>query len=69
MKNKANKRQLSQLLCTHDIGSNIELVSRTDSIVRHDEADISLISYMLKAAAAGADIVHILSDDTDVLYC
>ena len=66
MKNKANKRQLSQLLCTHDIGSNIELVSRTDSIVRHDEADISLISYMLKAAAAGADIVRILSDDTDV---
>ena len=45
MKNKANKRQLSQLLCTHDIGSNIELVSRTDSIVRHDKADISLISY------------------------
>ena len=66
MKNKANKRQLSQLLCTHDIGSNIEFVSRTDSIVRHDEADISLISYMLKAAAAGADIVRILSDDTDV---
>ena len=67
MKNKANKRQLSQLLCTHDIGSNIELVSRTDSIVRHDEVDISLISYnMLKAAAAGADIVRILSDDTDV---
>ena len=66
MKNKANKRQLSQLLYTHDIGSNIELVSRTDSIVRHDEADISLISYMLKAAAAGADIVRILSDDTDV---
>ena len=66
MKNKANKRQLSQLLCTHYIGSNIELVSRTDSIVRHDEADISVISYMLKAAATGADIVRILSDDTDV---
>ena len=34
--------------------------------MRHDEADISLISYMLKAAAAGADIVRILSEDTDV---
>ena len=53
-KNKANKRQLSQLLFTHDIGSNIELVSRTDSIVRHDEADMSLISYiMLKASCGG----------------
>ena len=25
-RNKANKRQLSHLLCTHDMGSNIELV-------------------------------------------
>ena len=65
MKNKANKLKLSQLLCTHHIGSNIELVSRTDSIVRHDEADIYLISYMLKAAAGDADIVGILSDDME----
>ncbi len=66
MKNKDNKRQLSQLLCTHDLGSNIELVSRNDSIVQHDEADISLISYMLHAASAGARTLRILSDDTDV---
>ena len=57
---------LTSPLAGRDIGSNIELVSRTDSVVRHDEADISLISDMLKAAAAGADIVRILSDDTDV---
>ena len=50
---KANNRQLSQLLFTHDIASNIELVSRTDSIVRHDEADMYLISYMLKACCGG----------------
>ena len=42
LKNKNNKRQLTQLLCTHDLGSSIQLVSR--SIVRHDEADVSLIS-------------------------
>ena len=34
--------------------------------MQHDEADISLISYMLHAASAGAEIVRILSDDTDV---
>ena len=52
-KNRANNPQLSQLLFTHDIGSNIELVSRTDSIVRHDKADMYLISYMLKASCGG----------------
>lgn len=66
MKHKDNKRQLAQLLCAHELGSNIELVSRTNSIARHDEADISLISYMLHAASMGAQTVRILSDDTDV---
>lgn len=66
MKNKDNKRQLSQLLCTYNLGANIELVSHTDSIVQHDEADISLVSYMLHAASGGAHTVRILSDDTDV---
>ena len=52
-KNNANKRQLSQLLFTNDIGSNIEFVSRTDSIVRHDEVDMYMISYMLKTSCGG----------------
>ena len=52
-KNKANNRQLSQLLSTHAIGSNVELVSRPDSVVRHEEADVYLISYMLKASCGG----------------
>ncbi|KAJ8349304.1 hypothetical protein SKAU_G00244340 [Synaphobranchus kaupii] len=50
MKNKTNKRRLGELLCTHSIGDHIEMVSRADSIVTHDEADVSLISYMLDAA-------------------
>ena len=36
------------------------------SIVQHEEADITLISYMLQAVETGAPIVRILSDDTDV---
>ncbi|KAJ8355865.1 hypothetical protein SKAU_G00186590 [Synaphobranchus kaupii] len=66
MKNKTNKRRLGELLCTHSIGDHIKMVSRADSIVTHDEADVSLISYMLDAARRGATTVHILSDDTDV---
>ena len=63
MKNKTNKRRLGELLCTHNIGDHIEMVSRADSVVTHDEADVSL---MLDAARRGAKTVHILSDDTDV---
>ena len=66
MKNKTNKRRLGELLCTHSIGGHTVMVSRADSIVTHDEADVSLISYMLDAASRGAKTVRILSDDTDV---
>ena len=55
MKDKTNEWRLDELLCTHNIGDQIEMVSRADSIVTHDEA-----------ARRGAKTVHILSDDTDV---
>ena len=66
LKNKENKKLLSQLLCTFQLGPKIELVSKADCIVNHDEADITIISYMLKAAAAGASHIRVLSDDTDI---
>ena len=34
--------------------------------MKHEEADINLISYMLQAAEAGALTIRILNDDTDV---
>ena len=43
IKNKTNKRRLGELLCTQSIGDHIEMVSRADSIVTHDEADVSLL--------------------------
>ena len=45
----------------------IPLVNKLDCVVTHDEADITLCSYMLKAAAEDAQTIRILSDDTDVL--
>ena len=48
MKNSDNKRQLSRLLCTFDLGRNIHMIGRADSFVTHDEADITIISYMLR---------------------
>uniref|UniRef100_A0A0E9QE61 Uncharacterized protein n=1 Tax=Anguilla anguilla TaxID=7936 RepID=A0A0E9QE61_ANGAN len=58
MKNKTCKWRLGELLCIHSIGDHIEMVSRADSIVTHDEANVSLISYMLDAARRGATTVH-----------
>ena len=37
-----------------------------DSVVTHDEADVTLYSYMLKPVAEGAQTIRILSDDNDV---
>ena len=66
MKNKTNKQRLGELFCTHSIGDHIVMVGRADSIVTHEEADVSLISYMRNVASRGANTVRILSDDIDV---
>ena len=66
MKNSDNKIHLSRLLCTFDLGRNIHMNGRADSFATHDEADITIISYMLRAAAAGASVICILCDDSDV---
>ena len=57
---------LSRLLCTFDRGRNVHMIGRADSFVTHDEADITIISYMLRAAAAGASVIRILCDDSDL---
>ena len=41
-------------------------MSHADCIVKHEEADITLISYMLQAAGAGKPTIRIPSDDTGV---
>ena len=42
------------------------MMSREDAEVTHDEADITLVSYMLTAAENGAATIQIVSDETDV---
>ena len=32
----------------------------------HDEADITMVSYILEAANYGKNVIRVLSDDTDV---
>ena len=73
MKNIDNNRQLSRLLCTFDLGRNVHKIARAESFVTHDEADITIISYMIPVAATGASVINMLCDVSDVfilaVYC
>jgi len=40
--------------------------SRYDGALTHDEADVTMIAYMLQAAKFGKDVIIILSDYIDV---
>ena len=64
--NSKYKNLLNNILCSYPLPHNIQLVNMLDCVVTHDEADITLCSYMLKGVAEGAQTIRILSDDTDV---
>ena len=61
MKNKHNKRGLSRLLSTFNLGCGVSVESRDDGVFLHDEADITIIT-----ADAGRQVVRILSGDSDI---
>ena len=73
MKSKNNKRKLASVLSTFTVGDMTTTESRDDSAFDHDEADITIISYVIEAAKCGKDVIRILSDYTDVfvllVYC
>ena len=64
--NSKNKNLLNNILCSYPLPHNMQLVNMLDCVVTHEEADVTLCSYMLKAVAAGAQTTRIFSDDTDV---
>ena len=66
LKNKINKRCLARLLSTFDLGSDVSVESHNDGIFLHEEADVTIISYLFQAADAGRGVVRIISDDSDV---
>ena len=65
MKNK-HKLQLSKVLSIYNFGKGVTVERRTDSVFTHDEADITMILYLLMAAEFGTRVICILLDDTDV---
>ena len=65
-KSKNNKRRLASVLSTFNLGENTTLETQDDGTFGHDEADVTMISYVLQAASCGQGVIRVLSDDTDV---
>ena len=66
LKNKHNKLQLSRVLSTFDMGSAVTIDTQYTGVFGHEEADVTVISYVLQADGEGNNVVRVLCDDTDV---
>ena len=66
MKSKSNKRKLASVLGTFNLGENTTVETGDDCIFKHDEADVTMVSFVLEATKSGQSVIQILSDDTDV---
>ena len=64
--NSKNEKLLNNILCSYPLPHNIQLVNMLDCVVTHDETDVTLCSYMLKAVAEDAQTIRVLTGDTDV---
>ena len=61
--NTHNKRELGRILRTYNYGENVET---DDDMFQHDEADITIISHVLRASSEGKNVIRVKSDDSDV---
>ena len=66
MRNKHNKLQLSKVQIPSTLGEGVTVESCTNGGFNHDEADITMISYVLMTAESNTQVIRILSVDTDV---
>ena len=66
LKNKHNKRQLSRVLTTFDMGAAVIIDTQDTGAFGHEEADVTIISYVLQAVGEGNNVVRVFCDDTDV---
>ena len=51
------------MLCNFGLGENATMDTLDDGIFSRDEADITMISYVIEAGNVGKPVVHILNDD------
>ncbi len=66
LKSKNNKWRLASVLGTFSLGVNATMDTLDNGVFGHEEADITMIYYVLEAAYDGKGMIRVLSDDTDV---
>ena len=66
MKSKSNKQKLASVLDTFNLGENTTVETCDDGLFQHDEADATMVSFVLEAAKSGQSVIRVLSDDTDL---
>ena len=67
MHSTENKKQLISLLFRCSMGENIIVIDEVNAEYHHEEADVTMVSYVLHHAQQGSENIVVLSDDTDVL--
>ena len=68
MNNTENKKKLIDLLCRKS-APNIEFIGENQSLFKHEEADVTIISYLfflLQCSESDLNHIQIKSDDTDI---
>ena len=66
LKSKNNKQSLASVLSTFSVGENVIMETKDDGAFSHDEADVTMVSYVTQVANYGKNVIRVLSDDTDV---
>ena len=61
MNSKAYKKAVARVLSTFNLGNNVTMVGREESMYSHDEADSTVISYLLEAVKNGKNIARVIS--------
>ena len=64
--NVKNKIQLIQHLCQGNQDPSVEMIADDECMFGHEEADVNMVSYVLKREH-GCRHIQIVSDDTDVI--
>ena len=60
LKKSDNKSLLSSVLCGYPLQNNVQLFNKLDCLVTHEEADITLCSYILEATVSCAEMVRVV---------
>ena len=66
LKSKINKQRSTGVLSTFRLGENVMMQTRDDGTFGHDEANSTMVSYIMQAVMYGKDSIYVVSDDTDV---